>query len=102
MRISDWSSDVCSSDLKGVRVRPPAREIRDQIAKRTPRLRRQFVAVDDACGRGQQPRAGGAGKRMDLLHRLVAKPTLRRVDDRSAERRVGNEGGSTVRTRWTP
>src|SRR3546814_1195455 len=31
MRISDWSSDVCSSDLKDIRQIVPARFMRDRV-----------------------------------------------------------------------
>src|SRR3546814_17763299 len=37
MRISDWSSDVCSSDLCGV------------IGQTCPRHRRQYLRPDDPC-----------------------------------------------------
>src|SRR3546814_17351133 len=75
MRISDWSSDVCSSDLK------TSREIavmigRIMMASTTPAVR---IVVP----------AGLTG-----LAKNGRKP-------RSEERRVGKEGVSTGRSRWS-
>src|SRR3546814_6313741 len=43
MRISDWSSDVCSSDLAGLRWRPPAASAsrRQRRRPRNPRRRKK-------------------------------------------------------------
>src|SRR3546814_7660783 len=82
MRISDWSSDVCSSDLAGgyekggTKAEGPARA----------------AAVAPAQGR-----------------EVARKPCRRRGDrrrrarrlDRSEERRVGYECVSTCRSRWS-
>src|SRR3546814_2965480 len=73
MRISDWSSDVCSSDLRaGARAR--VRVVAD------PQLSRNVheLEVIGDCGRVQC-----------------------RVE-RSEERRVGKECVSTCRSRWSP
>src|SRR3546814_11938003 len=60
MRISDWSSDVCSSDLLLI---PPAPKI--SCARRT--------AEQRAAGRAQQPMAG---KEFQVIrHRLVSPHT---------------------------
>src|SRR3546814_1425253 len=94
MRISDWSSDVCSSDLA---IEAPADAASlllatDEIAlllhrmeHRIERARTQLVAMvrellDD-------PRT---------INRLV------RCVQRSDERRVGKECVSTCRSRWSP
>src|SRR3546814_20998063 len=104
MRISDWSSDVCSSDLAQIIL---ARD--DQIA-----LRRGQQAL-----RARKPRFGlghiGAGEIAHLepvprrlkvgakhLHLIFVQ-----LDDllrpyRSEERRVGKECVSTCRSRWSP
>src|SRR3546814_9447936 len=73
MRISDWSSDVCSSDLDRHR-RPPHAE------KRTARQAGPCLMV-----------------RRDRL--LPCRHGLR---GRSEERRVGKECVSTCRSRWSP
>src|SRR3546814_10225715 len=83
MRISDWSSDVCSSDLhaemdaKLVRLRP-RKNLHD---------RQQPVEA-----RGRYPTL--------LLDEGV--PHHRDLCDRSEERRVGKECVSTCRSRWSP
>src|SRR3546814_12972125 len=89
MRISDWSSDVCSSDLS---IRPRS----------------------DAQGRG-----GGGGRQRGTSHRSAASSSSVRASTqrrppsassssfqngalRSEERRVGKECVSTCRSRWSP
>src|SRR3546814_15756471 len=80
MRISDWSSDVCSSDLLHARCRPsPDRGSVPSPARWT--------------GNHRQP--GRPPSERPL--RLPA--TERR---RSEERRVGKECVSTCRSRWSP
>src|SRR3546814_8318066 len=78
MRISDWSSDVCSSDLA-------AGWIRDSAVCRAGFLRnpRQTGFRNDNGNYGH----------MRLPHFLR---------DRSEERRVGKECVSTCRYRWSP
>src|SRR3546814_12959179 len=99
MRISDWSSDVCSSDLVG-----PARADVEagRPGQRLEALRRPHVAgmepprpVAYLRARPEQPesrRAGGSGEMHEA--RIVA-------DERSEERRVGKECVSTCRSRWS-
>src|SRR3546814_6081918 len=79
VRISDWSSDVCSSDLL---ARPRAAGEGDQ--RRAAHLRGLYRAGLEA-----HARALGAVGRDD--HR-----------GRSEERRVGKECVSTCRSRWSP
>src|SRR3546814_9507997 len=76
VRISDWSSDVCSSDL----IVSSARESRRVSARRIRNRIAQFKAV---IGNGE----------------CVAQHSRRR---RSEERRVGKECVSTCRSRWSP
>src|SRR3546814_12226211 len=99
MRISDWSSDVCSSDLS--------------YRSSTPRDAWPYESNRDA-GLAQVPSGGGyptcrqwwtdAGN--GLRARLLAEvnPSLlnRVAGWRSEERRVGKECVSTCRSRWTP
>src|SRR3546814_5971449 len=79
MRISDWSSDVCSSDLLEVAL------------------------AEHLGGLGELPHADHGDQRGVLQHgdELVAG---RRHDEahRSEERRVGKECVSTCRSRWSP
>src|SRR3546814_16461869 len=87
MRISDWSSDVCSSDLAAPRRRA-ARTARRGIADGQ-RVRRPAPGAGhaDLRGGGRAPgnpvAAGGAGQR-------------------SEERRVGKECVSPCRSRGSP
>src|SRR3546814_1968959 len=81
VRISDGSSDVCSSDL--VRVRFDVR--RDVVAPTV----RVLVADDDtAADVIPADRAARDGRELHVV--------------RSEERRVGKECVSTCRARWSP
>src|SRR3546814_12536004 len=95
MRISDWSSDVCSSDLvgNGQRVHR-ALELGPVLAL--------DPARDAAGGRGvghQHHVAAGQRDEGGQGGALVATFFLL---DRSEERRVGKECVSTCRSRWSP
>src|SRR3546814_6364039 len=83
MRISDWSSDVCSSDL--------------------------LVQLDD----DRAPDEVAGRSYIQPLHALLAKHPIKDAKwflseqntfarDRSEERRVGKECVSTCRSRWSP
>src|SRR3546814_8429321 len=79
MRISDWSSDVCSSDLG--RLPLP-------------------VALDD----GDDGLAGDVAAQDENVG-LVERPGIQELPPahlRSEERRVGKECVSTCRSRWSP
>src|SRR3546814_9836393 len=82
MRISDWSSDVCSSDLD-----------RAQLGDGRLVARAVEHADDDLFGLA----ALFARNRLDILaHALVE------TDDSSEERRVGEECVRPCRSRWSP
>src|SRR3546814_15096434 len=93
MRISDWSSDVCSSDLRSnlgefAEAERLFAEV-EAIPTGDPvqlRLRRNFRAIN-ALNQRDYDRAAA------LLRAPVA---------RSEERRVGKECVSTCRFRWSP
>src|SRR3546814_11592174 len=86
MRISDWSSDVCSSDL-----------LADRAAR---------AIMDDGRGDSRAPTAVSV---IDMLDHLLA-PLMFEIDVdvgrlvalRSEERRVGKECVRTCRSRWSP
>src|SRR3546814_4346095 len=86
MRISDWSSDVCSSDLiqrTGIGLGYLALQHRlvEALPHRVIGLPRGIhVALED--------------------HELILN--VRHADHRSEERRVGKECVSTCRSRWSP
>src|SRR3546814_11244517 len=98
MRISDWSSDVCSSDLK----------------RRVERVLEQ-VGLGSYSERYPSQLSGGQQQRVSLARALVAEPEVILYDEplsnldaklrdsmRSEERRVGKECVSTCRSRWSP
>src|SRR3546814_9263812 len=72
LRISDWSSDVCSSDL--------------------------LLADQGSCGGERGIRTHGEPKPTTVFETV---PFVR-SGSRSEERRVGKECGSTCRSRWSP
>src|SRR3546814_17220670 len=95
MRISDWSSDVCSSDLRRDAVRVP------------PTPGSQVPAFGHTTGAQARTRPGSY-----LAHPVLAAPPVARGRqahayparggrDRSEERRVGKECVSTCRSRWS-
>src|SRR3546814_9554295 len=86
MRISDWSSDVCSSDLEGALAAAAG----PQDAEETPWRQLQRHRVQ---------RAHAPFARVLLAHLARGHGPLRH---RSEERRVGKECVSTCRSRWSP
>src|SRR3546814_18469096 len=108
MRISDWSSDVCSSDL--VRERRAGHALLFALVERT-------KAGDKIC----LNREGGKQGLAETMDRLDAEAAAAGVENagkkgagaflrfrpmilaqRSEERRVGKECVSTCRSRWSP
>src|SRR3546814_6489317 len=83
MRISDWSSDVCSSDL------PFLPGLQDEVG----------IGGERAREAARVPRVQGPAQIVQEIEHRV--PLLRR-DDRSEERRVGKECVSKCRSRWSP
>src|SRR3546814_1681799 len=90
MRISDWSSDVCSSDL-------PAKTVPRRQSTRWARCHRR----ECLC----------SGSHIDLKQSQTiisdipstnARSIRGRLGTRSEERRVGKECVSTCRSRWWP
>src|SRR3546814_12645045 len=97
MRISDWSSDVCSSDLpKNERAAETACCLKPALKSRQLVERRQFV--EDVPG----PKLARMGERHDRIDRDIHPKRQQRLRHRSEERRVGKECVSTCRSRWSP
>src|SRR3546814_11451496 len=97
MRISDWSSDVCSSDLTVADSAVPIDVISaDALANsgttETNRLLNQLVP---SFNFPQPSLTDGTDSLRPATLRGLAP-------DRSEERRVGKEGVSTCRSRWLP
>src|SRR3546814_15808127 len=97
MRISDWSSDVCSSDLV---VRKEALELaiklRGEDLVRGENQRRALQFLDHLRHGEGLARSGHAEQH------LIALALLCGADQRSEERRVGKECVSPCRSRWSP
>src|SRR3546814_7545377 len=97
MRISDWSSDVCSSDLKAMaQVRQRFQRGGDVLAER----RTKHGAI--ATGHRNQA-AVPCDERFARYQGLAgALPLGVGRRQRSEERRVGQECVSPCRSRWSP
>src|SRR3546814_19406182 len=101
MRISDWSSDVCSSDLLG---------------GNDPLIVMEDADLDKAAELAVAGATKNSGQRCTAVKRILAvesiadefsklvveKAKRRKSGDRSEERRGGKEGVSTGRRRWWP
>src|SRR3546814_8314927 len=93
MRISDWSSDVCSSDLLASRDRLRLDQRTRQVMRRAQVLRGRLVVPK------------GHMRFLAVVSLLVAQQQhVRRfgVLVRSEARRVGKGCVSTCSTRWSP
>src|SRR3546814_17273884 len=103
MRISDWSSDVCSSDLGTVTpedaVAYAARILQDQL--------QLFVNFEEPAQGASAPIGlAAAPAEAEAESGQINRYLLKTVDElelsRSEERRVGQECVSTCRSRWPP
>src|SRR3546814_19650743 len=95
MRISDWSSDVCSSDLNAIEL---LRELYRIVDYKTGRL-------DPSIGYLMRQLRRSRAAIVHALARLKEHGFLewiRRTEPRSAERRVGKACVSPCRSRWSP
>src|SRR3546814_11754470 len=99
MRISDWSSDVCSSDLDHLALGVEAGGLGPEATSEVIDLAR----VEHMAGQ-----LGRLAKR-DRQHarcERVERPAVARLDlakpGRAEERRVGKECCGTCRSRWSP
>src|SRR3546814_18121118 len=117
MRISDWSSDVCSSDLAfdpvaqqfGAAVVDPrqlAAIDRDRLVARDGAQRIFQLGKLDEGRRARQADA----RPLFIVRMIHLEPQAadmgdeldEREEDRSEERRVGKECVNTCRSRWSP
>src|SRR3546814_16794194 len=96
MRISDWSSDVCSSDLVE-RIRDRMQNTSFDLFQDMGRLR----GIIYACYYGHWQPGGEDENAANPVHAQIGfTPPQFRHRGRSEERRVGKEGVSTGRSRW--
>src|SRR3546814_4859120 len=87
MRISDWSSDVCSSDLS----------LEQKFRLERSGLTRKFYLVEGTFTRAIAHRYRSLSS--DAIEKALKSTT---VEGRSEERRVGTECVSTCRYRRSP
>src|SRR3546814_15077892 len=113
MRISDWSSDVCSSDLEGLEVATANSQQRNLRGLHDAEVRRSFGQLDicplwrigSACSFKKSAYTSRWPLPLVEASRAVlsAKTFATQSSNlRSEERRVGNECVSTCRSGWSP
>src|SRR3546814_12811759 len=100
MRISDWSSDVCSSDLRwALSAYVGGFAFKDTVAgeriwRTDPALRQHFTDLQTFTS--MTPEALGRAIGQDKADAVIAY-----LRARSEARRVGQEWVSTCRSRWS-
>src|SRR3546814_10791146 len=98
MRISDLSSDVCSSDLRPAILRSPDRTVSMQLGAQAQDPRRRLIGIGAVVAfHALLIWALAAG----LAHKMISilPPP---IETSSEERRVGKGCVSTCRSRWSP
>src|SRR3546814_1518182 len=108
MRISDWSSDVCSSDLQGVcQSKGLLFKWHSNVGTLT-FTEKVSGKITEAIQRRQQGFVGQlligllSKQFVDQRRLAVADWVTKYAVTRSEERRVGKECVSTCRSRWSP
>src|SRR3546814_4209032 len=87
MRISDWSSDVCSSDL------PIVTEMKGTVT---------YVGMEEGITIKRQTDELTGMTNIEVLDAKDRPAAGKDIRPRSEERRVGKECVSTCRSRWSP
>src|SRR3546814_8201674 len=103
MRISDWSSDVCSSDLRiaGLGVDQPGGGVADRHGKAEAATGRRAVGAEIG-GHAEQADEARRLRRQQPAGNVGVVAPIDGLVERSEERRVGKESASTCRSRWSP
>src|SRR3546814_18516105 len=103
MRISDWSSDVCSSDLRSVRecwyrdpIRHPGLVPGSNVPQALPLV--EGWMLEQVRHDGRDP----CRTSEPAVHCSISTVEGWCLSRRSEERRVGKECVSTCRSRWSP
>src|SRR3546814_11347727 len=118
MRISDWSSDVCSSDLRAFAAAGLAGQVTGRgslflLHLKAGPLENYRTAYRDGAERARLARLVRGFRDQGVLLSPIGLGALSTPMDeshvallvdaaRSEERRVGKECGSTCRSRWSP
>src|SRR3546814_12010269 len=99
MRISDWSSDVCSSDLQALAILDELRPVTGEGSYLFPGLRTAARPMSENTVNAALRRLGFD---RDTMTGHGFRATARTIlDERSEERRVGTECGRQCRYRWS-
>src|SRR3546814_2817856 len=96
MRISDWSSDVCSSDLRIGTAAVLGQRIVVEVDLAGCRIDHD---VFENCA---ETAGGGIDFRLGFFRKADHLGVAAAFEVRSEERRVGQECVSTCRSRWSP
>src|SRR3546814_19485381 len=105
MRISDWSSDVCSSDRHALGIASRQRqpdEAADGLAAIMELVRAQVIGDGDHVVAQGFQRESLADVEVAAGCPLAAHVGAYHLEMRSEERRVGKEFVSKCRSRWSP
>src|SRR3546814_12838984 len=97
MRISDWSSDVCSSDLKDNRLQTEQKQ--EDARSKAMKEELEWVRKNP---KGRQAKSKARIKAFEELSSQEYQKRSETKELRSEERRVGKECVSTCRSRWSP
>src|SRR3546814_13412084 len=103
MRISDWSSDVCSSDLL-FNHSEGSKKARENIWRLSSDIKSSVASLplDSSVSTSWMNYLGRIGNYAKEADRSVEPEEYYKVMSRSEERRVGKECVSTCRSRWSP
>src|SRR3546814_19697803 len=113
MRISDWSSDVCSSDLIETPVAAPVTETTEKAEEQPPleagKSIFNYPRSDTTSPRsipsvpvGGELQSTSDGDDSSTKGNNVPEPKSDGNDNRSEERRLGKGDVRTVKSRWAP
>src|SRR3546814_17260383 len=105
MRISDWSSDVCSSDLlplREARWLGQADRVYHDLDVPAAILDRARADAERVCGAAPAAPQPGLTIVLEMDLREIAPGTDSPIVAITEERRVGKGCVSTCRTRWAP
>src|SRR3546814_16362954 len=100
MRISDWSSDVCSSDLEGATLITTSCGFLVTAQKALAEALPVPVVTSSLLQIPQVQASLPPGRRVGVLAYDARRLSIAQL--RSEERRVGQEWVSTCRSRWSP
>src|SRR3546814_14904380 len=104
MRMSDWSSDVCSSDLRMRQLAEEGIPVTLALSLHAPddELRNELVPINTRFSVAETVEAAWNYANTTKRRVSIEYEMMRDINDRSAERRVGKACVSTCRSRWSP